>query len=277
MKRHMLTIILISVFLVGLMLMLYPSFSNYWNQRHQSQAIASYINKVDNMDDEDCKNIMEEAYRYNEKLAETGNIWRPDEAGIEEYKRQLDISGTGIMGYVYIPKLDCSLPIYHGTDDTVLQVAAGHVVGSSLPVGGESTHSILSSHRGLPSAKLFTDLDKLEEGDLFMIQVLNETLTYKVDRINIVMPDEIESLKIEQGKDLCTLVTCTPYGINTHRLLVHGYRVENQELDDLLHLSADATQVRPLKIAPLIAVPILILVFVIILIAGNKKTQKDEN
>ena len=181
----------------------------------------------------------------------------------------MDVSGTGIMSYIEIPKIKCSLPVYHGTDEGVLQIAVGHIEGSSLPVGGLNTHCVLSGHRGLPSAKLFSNLDKLEEGDIFMIRTLDQTLTYEVDQIRIVLPDEVEDLKIEEGKDLCTLVTCTPYGINTHRLLVRGHRVANQEEAEAVRVTADAMLVDNRIVAMCMAVPVLVLLLIYVVFGGR--------
>ena len=245
-KKYGIKILLIIVFLVGLSLMLYPSLSNYWNSFHQSTAIASYLDTVAEIDDDVYEEIWTSANKYNERIAETGNIWIPNEEQLKEYRKQLDVSKTGIMGYVDIPAIDCKLPIYHGTDESVLQIAVGHIEGSSLPVGGASTHCVLSGHRGLPSARLFTDLDKLAEGDIFMIQVLDETLTYEIEKIMIVKPYEVDKLKIEEGKDLCTLVTCTPYGINSHRMLVQASRIETVQEVQATRVTADAVQIEPL-------------------------------
>ena len=175
------------------------------------------------------------------------------------------------MGYIEIPGINCSLPIYHGTDESVLQIAVGHISWSSLPTGGESTHCVLSGHRGLPSAKLFTNLDKLTEGSVFMLRVLDEVLTYEVDRILVVLPDEVDALQIVEGEDLCTLVTCTPYGINSHRLLVRGHRIENIEAARTARVTADAIQVEPLIVAPAVAVPFLLLLVILLLVKPRKK------
>lgn len=228
-KKNWSNIILIVVFFVGLSVLLYPTVSDYWNSLHQSQAIATYADSVENMDEQDYEKLWDAAVSYNQKLFQSGHGLGLKDEEKEEYNELLDVSGTGIMSYIEIPKIKCSLPIYHGTDEGVLQIAVGHIEGSSLPVGGLNTHCVLSGHRGLPSAKLFSNLDKLEEGDIFMIRTLDQTLTYEVDQIRIVLPDEVDDLKVEEGKDLCTLVTCTPYGINTHRLLVRGHRVKYVE------------------------------------------------
>ena len=225
-KKHFVTIMLTLIILIGFSLMLYPIVSDWWNSSHQTQAIASYSEMVEQLDDVDYKQLWNDAQEYNQRLREKSNRWVLSEEELEEYEHLLNIDDNGIMGYIKIPSLKVSLPVYHSVNDSVLQVAVGHIEGSSLPVGGESTHCVLSGHRGLPSAKLFSDLDEMKEGDLFTLHVLNETLTYEVDKIRVVLPEEMSSLEIEEGKDLCTLVTCTPYGINTHRILVQGHRVE---------------------------------------------------
>lgn len=250
----------------------YPSFSDYWNSFHQSRAIASYAEAVANMDDEEYEKILAIARKYNDKLAQLGgNKWTLSEEELKEYNETLDISGTGIMGYIEIDKIKCSLPIYHGTEDTVLQIAIGHIQGSSLPVGGNTCHTVLSGHRGLPSAKLFTDLDRMENGDTFVIRVLDETLTYEVDQVLIVEPDNLSALTLEEGKDYCTLVTCTPYGINTHRLLVRGHRVANAADAGAIRITADGVQIEPIIVAPMVAVPILLILLIIVLTDTHNK------
>lgn len=280
MKKHKSTIFLLIIFCVGLSLLLYPSVSDYWNSFHQSRAIASYSEAVAQLDTETYDHIFQAADDYNRELPTLQNRFAPDDEIHENYLSQLDAFGNGIMGYIDIPSISCKLPIYHGVDEAVLQIAVGHIEGTSLPVGGLGTHCVLSGHRGLPSAKLFTNLDQLVEGDLFLLQILGETLTYEVDRILIVLPDEMSPLEIEKGKDYCTLVTCTPYGINSHRLLVRGHRIENQEAAVTVRVTADAAQYAPELVAPLIAVPILILLLIgLMFMTGrksNKKAQKKE-
>jgi sortase A len=269
------TIILVSVMLAGISLLAYPSLADYWNSFHQSRAVMSYAEHVSDMNAEEYDRLFSEARIYNERFAEGGIEWHMTEEDRAEYKRELDIEGTGVMGYIRIPKIDIMLPIYHGTEENVLQTSIGHLEGSSLPVGGESTHCLLSGHRGLPSARLFTDLDKLKEGDTFTLTVLNETLTYEVDHIWIVEPEDLTHLAIEEGQDLCTLITCTPYGINTHRLLVRGHRIANADGDAMI--IADAIQIRPVFIAPFLAVPILLLLLIYVLIstAAGRRSRKD--
>ena len=269
-KSNRSTLILIAVFLVGLSLLLYPSISNYWNSFHATRAIASYSESVQALDEGQYEQMLAEARAYNQTLLALPNRYHMTEPQRAEYEAVLDISGTGIMGYIEIPSLRVSLPVYHGTDEGVLQVAVGHIEGSSLPVGGESTHCVVSGHRGLPSAKLFTDLDKMKEGDTFYFRVLNEVITYEVDTILIVEPKDISSLEILPGEDRCTLVTCTPYGINTHRLLVQGHRIENLP-DDYIYVTAEAVPIDPVLVAPLVAAPILIALFVAVTVKNRKK------
>lgn len=270
-KKNLSAIALVLVFFVGLSVLLYPTISDYWNSLHQSRAIATYADSVADMDEQDYDEMWRAAQEYNEKLFETGHGLGLKKKEKKEYNKLLNVSGTGIMSYIEIPRINCSLPIYHGTDEGVLQIAVGHIEGSSLPVGGLNTHCVLSGHRGLPSAKLFSNLDKLEEGDVFMIRTLDQTLTYEVDQIRIVLPDEVDDLKIEEGKDLCTLVTCTPYGINTHRLLVRGHRVENREESEAVRVTADAMQVDSRIVAVCIAVPILIILLIGVFAGGRRK------
>ena len=270
-KPNLTTVFLILVMIAGLSLLLYPSVSDYWNSFHQTQAIASYAEEVSGLNQVEYDRLWAEAQEYNEKLAKQDSIFMLPEAQKKEYTKLLDISGTGIMGYIEIPSIRCSLPIYHGTEESALQIAVGHLEWSSLPVGGESTHCVLSGHRGLPSAKLFTNLDQLKEGDVFMLRVLDEVLTYEVDEILIVEPQETGALTIEEGKDLCTLVTCTPYGINTHRLLVRGHRIENLEDANSIYVTADAMQIEPLIVAPILAVPMLLLLLIAVMLPGSRK------
>lgn len=274
MKKHLTNILLVIIFLIGLSLLLYPTLSDYWNSFHQSRAIASYAESVAQLDDKQYDEILESAKEYNSSLIQRAGILSLSEEELEEYNRQLNVGGDGIMGYIEIPSIDVHLPIYHGTEDTVLQVAVGHIEGSSLPVGGVGTHAVLSGHRGLPSAKLFTDLDELVVGDTFIFRILDETLTYEVDQILIVEPQEIEALMIDPEKDLCTLVTCTPYGINSHRLLVRGHRVENEEEAQELRVTADAMRIEPIVVAPLLAVPILLALFLWIMVKSRKPKKR---
>ena len=279
MKKNRSTIILILIFLVGLSVMLYPTVSDYVNQKNQSRAVASYSEEVENLSDVDYQAYFDAADDYNRRLAETPDaFYRPEE--VSGYTDTLDVSGTGIMGYITIPKIGVELPVYHGTSDGVLQVAAGHLEGSSLPVGGAGTHAVISAHRGLPSAKLFTNLDELEVGDTFTITVLDRVLTYEVDQISIVLPTETDLLQPVEGKDYVTLMTCTPYGINTHRLLVRGKRIENAENQKHIRVTADALRIEPIIVAPALAVPMLLVMLVIMLAVPHlrkRKNQREEN
>jgi sortase A len=269
-KRRFSNIILVLIFLVGLSILLYPTVSNYINQKNQSRVVAAYNDTVSNMTEEDYSSYFEKAHAYNEALSTTTDVfYNADTVG--DYENTLNL-GSGIMGYITIKKLGVELPIYHGTDDEVLEIAAGHLEGSSFPVGGESTHAVISAHRGLPSAKLFTDLDKMEVGDTFTITVLNEVLTYEVDNISIVLPTEVDQLQIEEGKDLCTLMTCTPYGINTHRLLVRGHRVDTVENTNI-HVTAEAFRIDSFIVASVIAVPMLLILLIWMLVRTRKKKK----
>ena len=272
-KGNFTTVILVLILLAGLSLLLYPSFSDYWNSFHQTRAIASYAEEVANLEEDQYEELWEAAKSYNASLLDRENSYVLTEEQKEEYEKLLDVSGLGVMGYIEIPSIKCSLPIYHGTEDSVLQIAIGHLEWSSLPVGGESSHCVLSGHRGLPSAKLFTNLDQLTEGDIFLLRVLDEVLTYEVDQILIVLPQEIGALQIVEGKDYCTLVTCTPYGVNTHRLLVRGHRIETQKEARVVRVTSDAMQIDPVLVAPIVAIPIL-LVFVLILLLPGRSGKK---
>ena len=254
-------------------MLLYPTVSDYWNSLHQSRAIASYAGQVAGLDDEVYEALWAEAEAYNETLPDKADRFNMSEEELEEYQTYLSVSGTNVIGYIEIDKIGCYLPIYHGTDESVLQVGVGHLEGSSLPVGGPGTHCVISGHRGLPSAKLFTDLDQMEVGDTFVLYVLDETLTYEVDQIRIVEPTEMSELAIVEGEDYCTLVTCTPYGINTHRLLVRGHRIENEEAAAVVRVPADAMQIEPVTVAPLVAVPLLILLFIGLLLMTRRRTH----
>ncbi len=272
-KKHLSTIVLVLIFVVGLGLLLYPTLSNYWNTLHQSRAIATYTEQVDNLEDDEYNRILGEAKAYNSEIALKGNKRALTASEMQTYNKLLDPSGSGVMAYIDIPIIGVSLPVYHGVSDAVLQVATGHLEWSALPVGGESTHCVLSGHRGLPSAKLFTNLDKLGEGDVFMLHVLKETFTYQVDQILIVEPHETDDLNIVRGEDYCTLVTCTPYGINSHRLLVRGHRIENLEEDEVLIITADASQIDPVLVAPVVAAPILLVLFIYLMIKYRKRKK----
>ena len=272
MRKHLPNIILFLVFMTGLSLLLYPTVSDYWNSFHQSQAISEYTEMVAEMDDDNYEAYWQQAADYNARLPQSAARFHPTEASHAEYMQLLNIGGHGVMGYLEIPAIDCSLSIYHGTDEAVLQIAVGHLEGTSLPVGGAGTHCVLSGHRGLPSAKLLTNLDKVVVGDVFLIQTLGQTLTYLVDHIRIVEPTEISELDLVEGEDYCTLVTCTPYGVNSHRLLVRGHRIENLEAAPEIRVTADARQIDPAIVSAVIAIPLLFLLMVYMLVtAGPKK------
>ena len=269
------TLILVLILIAGAAIFLYPTFSDWWNSFHQTRAITNYVATVANMDKGDQERLLQEAEAYNETLLSKQNRFVLSEEEKAEYQRTLDVTGTGIMAYVEIPSIDVSLPIYHGTNEAELQIAVGHIEGTSLPVGGVGTHSVISGHRGLPSARLFTDIDQLKEGDTFLIQVLDRTLTYEVDQIRIVLPNELQDLAIDPEQDYCTLLTCTPYGVNTHRLLVRGRRVENAKQE--VSVSPDAIQLEPLVVAPLVAAPILlVLIILLFVMTGRKAGRRKE-
>ncbi|MBR6070887.1 MAG: class C sortase [Ruminococcus sp.] len=266
MKKHLFSILIIAMFLIGSSVLLYPAISNYINSKHASRVIATYNEVLTNSDDEKLSGLLNSAADYNSRLrsALPDAFYTPSD--VTGYNDTLDITGTGIMGYIDIDKIGVELPIYHGVSKEVLQVGVGHLEGTSLPVGGESTHCVLSGHRGLPSAKLFTDLDELEVGDEFTITILDQILTYRVDQIRIVLPTEADDLQIVNGKDCCTLMTCTPYGINTHRLLVRGVRTENAEVKKKVFVKNEAYKIDTLIVAPIAAIPLLLIAMVLILI-----------
>lgn len=269
MKKNLSTILLVLVFFVGLSVVLYPTVSDWWNQRHASRAIASYDETAQSLTQEDTDAYFAAADDYNARLAaDPDAFYHPEE--IAGYEDTLNVSGTGIMGYITIDKINVQLPIYHGTSDGVLQTAVGHLEGTSLPVGGASTHCVLSAHRGLPSALLFSNLDQLEVGDTFTVTVLDRLLTYEVDSISIVLPEQVGGLLIQDGQDYLTLMTCTPYGINTHRLLVRGRRVENAAARHI-NVTPDATRIDPMIVAPVVALPILLILLAVLLIRFRKK------
>ena len=269
------TIILVAIMLAGAGIFLYPAISDWWNSMHATQAIAGYVSAVEDMSEEEKEEAFEKARIYNESLPNGVNFNLSDEE-YAEYESILDITGTGIMGYVQIKSIGVNLPIYHGVDEGLLQIAVGHIPGSSFPVGGERTHSVMSGHRGLPSAKLFSDLDKLSEGDTFTITVLDQTVTYMVDQIRIVLPEETDELGIIEGEDYCTLTTCTPYGINSHRILMRGHRIDNL---DGIALPAEAVQIPTYVVIPAVGIPILFMVLLVMLIyyrrRGPRKSTQE--
>ncbi len=274
MKKHLSTILLVLILILGLGVLLYPTVSDYWNSIHQSRAIASYIEEIESMDPAVYEKEFERAREYNAQLIHNPNRFMMSEEEYAEYESILNLTGSGIMGYIEIPKIECSLPIYHGTDESVLQVAVGHVEGSSLPTGGPGCHAVFSGHRGLPSARLFTDLDQLEPGDLFVIRILDRVMTYEIDQVLIVLPEEMDALAIDPNEDYCTLVTCTPYGINSHRMLVRGNRTENVEIEQMIKIVSDAAQIDPMLVAPALALPMLLILLVWMMIATGKKQRR---
>ena len=275
MRRHKTVIFLTLGFLVGICMLLYPAFSNYWNSKTQSRAIVDYESVLDRLEPEDYSSVFQAAYDYNAALHAVEFPLR-DYEEVPGYYDTLKIEGTSIIGYVKIDKIGVELPIYHGTADSVLNRGVGHLEGSSLPVGGESTHSVMSAHRGLPSAKLFTDLDRLELGDTFQITVLDQVLTYQVDQVKVITPREIEDLQIVEGKDYCTLFTCTPYGVNTHRLLVRGIRIETITEKPVIYVANEAFRIEPLLVTPAVAAPMLLVFLIHLMVKYREPPKKKE-
>lgn len=271
MKKNKTTLIMVLFFFIGLAILLYPSISNFYNQKVQSKAIIDYESILNNIKKEDYTDYFNKADEYNKKLL---SMKRPllTYKNIKNYNKILNLNDHGMMGYLTIDKIKVELPIYHGTSADVLNKAVGHLEGTSLPVGGKGTHSVLSAHRGLPSFKLFTDLDKLEIGDTFVINILDRTITYQVDKITIVKPNQVNDLKIDKDGDYVTLLTCTPYGINTHRLLVRGKRIENETKKTFI--TTEGFRISTLVVMPLVTLPIIFSLLLIILIKPiNKKVD----
>ncbi len=277
MKKHFFSIVILIMFIVGLSVLLYPAISEYINSKHASRVISEYNEKLSDSSESELNELFAEAENYNKRIRDNPSAFF-EPSLIDGYEDVLDITGTGIMGYIDIDKINVELPIYHGIRKEVLQIGAGHLTGTSLPVGGESTHCVLSGHRGLPSARLFTDLDELEIGDTFTINVLDRRFTYEVDQIKTVLPEEYDDLRIVDGKDYCTLLTCTPYGINTHRLLVRGVRIENDENKEFgVFVRNEAFRIDPLIVAPIAAVPLLVITFTLIFISDKRNRKKQSN
>lgn len=270
------TILLVVIMLAGLGVFLYPSISDWWNSMHATQAIAGYVDAVKDLSKEEKANMLKAAKKYNDSRP-NGVNFNLSEEELAEYNSLLDITGTGIMGYIQIPSIGVNLPIYHTVDEGILQIAVGHIPGSSFPIGGKRTHAVLSGHRGLPSAKLFSDLDQLKEGDIFTVTVLDRVVTYQADQIRIVLPEETDELAIVDGKDYCTLSTCTPYGINTHRILLRGHRIKNINGD--IAITSEATRIPNYIVIPAVGIPILFLMLVIMLIyyrrRGPRRTDQE--
>ncbi len=267
------------ILIVGILIVLYPSVSNYVNSKHQTRAIQGYETQLQQLSQADYDAFWEAAEAYNAALAARGGGYELSQEELDVYNSLLDPTGTGIMGHIEITDLGVDLPIYHGIDEAVLQIGVGHLPGSSLPVGGKSTHAVLSGHRGLPSSKLFTDLDKMAEGDLFLLHIMNKTLCYQVDQINIVLPEETGNLVLTKDKDYCTLITCTPYGVNTHRLLIRGKRIDYTEAEKY-NITADASRYDPLSVAPFIGVPAVVLLLLGLLFGKpgkRRKASKESN
>ncbi len=274
-KKNLSTVFFAAVLVVGLCIFLYPSVSNYLNGLKQSKAIADYNTALDSMTPEDYSSFWQTAILYNEKLASGVMDFNLTDEEMEEYNTILDPTGTGIIGYLEIENIGVNLPIYHGVEESVLSVGIGHLPGTSFPTGTASTHTVLSGHRGLPSSELLTNLDQMIEGDTFLLHIMDQVFAYEVDSINIVLPNETESLYIYDGEDYVTLVTCTPYGVNTHRLLVRGKRVDyNQE--ERLIITADATMYSTLTVAIFIAAPILLVIFIVFMIRTSKHFNKGK-
>ena len=269
-------ILLVLMLIVGLSLLLYPSFSDYWNSLHQNYAIAEYVEQVSQIDEDQYQALWQDARDHNRSLLTRDNpyLLLPEQEAA--YPELLNLTGSGIMGYISIPCINVNLPVYHTTAEPILQVAIGHLEWTSLPTGGESTHCVVSGHRGLPSARLFTDLDKVTVGDIFLLNILDETLTYEVDQIKIVEPFDTSDLLITEGEDYVTLVTCTPYGINSHRMLVRGTRIANIEEVKIKRVTADAVQIEPLLVAPLLAAPILLVLLILILLPKHNKNRRND-
>ena len=275
MKKHISTILIVALFVIGLGILLYPTISNWFREKSNARVISRYEESVESSGAKRIEELLKAAEAYNQKLTQNKQaFFHPDQ--VPGYDATLDITGTGVMGYISIEKIDVELPIYHTVDDTVLQIGVGHLPGSSLPVGGTSTHAVLSGHRGLPSARLFTDLDKMEVGDTFVITVLDRRITYRVDQIKTVLPEETRDLQIVDGKDYCTLMTCTPYGVNSHRLLIRGARVENVAEEQVAYVRNEALRIEPTLVAIVLGVPALLLVLLLVLLRDRRKSGRSK-
>lgn len=270
------TIILLISFFIGLSVLLYPSISSYWNSRTQSEAIVDYESMLSQYKPEDYSAMFDAANAYNQRLAGLEMPLRQYSTLSQEYWKTLDVTGTGMIGYITIPRISQELPVFHGTSDAVLGIAVGHLEGTSLPVGGEGTHCVVSAHRGLPTAVLFTYLDRMEVGDIFYFTILDRTITYEVDQIHIVEPDDVSLIGLVPGQDYCTLLTCTPYGINTQRLLVRGHQVDASQ-DRHLYIANDAHRVDTLVVMPMVALPIIVVLLIYVMFAPVKKESLGED
>jgi len=275
MRSRKSTIILLVSFFIGLSVLLYPSLSSYWNSKTQSEAIVDYESMLAQFKPEDHTALFEQADAFNRRLWELEEPLR-DHARLTDYGDILNISGTGMMGYITVPKINQELPVYHGTSEGVLSVAVGHLEGTSLPVGGPGTHCVVSAHRGLPTAVLFTHLDRMELGDTFSFTILDRTITYEVDQIRIVEPNDTSLIRLEEGKDYCTLLTCTPYGINTQRLLVRGHQIDASQTRNL-YIANEAYRVAPLVVMPFVALPLIFVLLIYVMFAPVKKETLGED
>lgn len=275
MRKHKTVILLTLGFLIGICVLSYPAFSNYWNSKTQTRAIVDYESVLNNLKPEDYTAMFQAAHDYNTALYETEYPLRDFEL-VPGYYDLLKLPGSSVMGYLKIDKINVELPVYHGTSDTVLNIGVGHLEGTSLPVGGESTHSVMSAHRGLPSSKLFTDLDRLEIGDTFQVTILNQVLTYQVDQVKVITPREIDDLVIVEGMDYCTLFTCTPYGINTHRLLVRGIRIETITEKPQIYVANEAFRIEPMLVMPVVAAPMLMVFLIYLMVKYREPPQKKK-
>ena len=269
------TIILLVSFFIGLSVLLYPSFSSYWNSKNQTQAIIDYESMLANYKPEDYSALFEAADEYNKALFDLSfpltDYWK-----LTEYKNVLNVNGYGMIGYLSVPKINQELPVYHGTSDDVLSFAVGHFEGTSLPVGGKSTHCVVSAHRGLPTAVLFTYLDRMEIGDTFTFTILDRSYTYEVDQIRIVEPNDTSLIQIVEGKDYCTLLTCTPYGINTQRLLVRGHQIDASQKRHI-YIANEAYRIDTLVVMPIVALPIIAVLLVYVMVTPVKKETLGED
>ena len=276
MRKHKTVIFLTLGFLVGICILLYPAFSDYWNSKTQSRAITDYESVLEDLEPEDYTAIFEKAYAYNKELYGTDFPLR-DYKQVSGYYDTLRITDNDMIGYLKIDRIGVELPIYHSTSEEVLNRGVGHLEGSSLPVGGENTHCIMSAHRGLPSSKLFTDLDRVELGDTFQIVVLDQVLTYQVDFIKIIEPNDVSNMQIIEGGDYCTLFTCTPYGINTHRLVVRGIRIETIKEKPIIYVSNEAFRIEPLLVTPAVAAPMLLVLLIHLLVKYRAPQENTKN
>ena len=276
MKGRWLSILIVVLIVAGAALLLYPTVSNYLHSKYSASVIKDYHTVYQNTEEEKRQDIIRKAEDYNTRLfSANAPLYEPTQ--VTGYNDTLDLTGTGVMGYIDIDKIGVELPIYHGVDAGVLQIGVGHLEGSSLPVGGVNTHCILSGHRGLPSAKLFTDLNEMAIGDRFTITVLDRVLTYEVDQIKVVLPEDASELAIEEGKDYCTLVTCTPYGINTHRLLVRGIRVDGEiTRTPEIFVSNEAFKIDKTIVATVIALPLFITVTLVAVVIERRRSGHDK-